>query len=65
MLDARLGIELKERYVISFLFATEDVFAKWPPMFLPNFPKLREKVREMESPEIGVNFAFKDVPNAT
>lgn len=59
--DARVGIEMEEGYVISFLFATEDVVAKWPPMFLPNDPRLKEKVRnEMESSDIGVNFAFAD-----
>jgi hypothetical protein len=61
MFDARLGLELNEGYAITFLFATENVVATWPPMYLPNLPRLKEKVRnEMDSPEIGVNFAFRD-----
>lgn len=59
ILDARLGLELKQGYAITFVFATEDVLGKWPAMFLPNLPLLKQKVRdEMESPDIGVNFAF-------
>ncbi|CAG9949751.1 unnamed protein product [Clonostachys rosea f. rosea IK726] len=59
MIDARLSLELKECYIISFVFATEDVVAKWPPMYLPNLPILKEKVDKMETPDIGVNFAFR------
>ena len=63
--DARLGIELKKGYVIAFLFATEDVVSKWPPMLLPDLPGLAEKVRnEMESDKIGVNFVI-DKPMST
>ncbi|KAJ4179570.1 hypothetical protein NW767_014582 [Fusarium falciforme] len=66
MFDARLSIELKKGYVIAFLFATEDVVAKWPPMLLPDLPGLAEKVRnEMESDKIGVNFVIdKPTSNA-
>lgn len=66
MVDARLGLELKQGYAITFVFATENVLNKWPPMFLPNLPELQQKVRnEMESPEIGVNFAFENTTRGT
>jgi hypothetical protein len=58
--DARLNIELQEGYLITLLFATEDVVNKWPPMLLPDLPGLAEKVRdEMETEKIGVNFVIK------
>jgi len=66
IVDARLGLELKQGYAIVFVFATQNVLNKWPPMFLPNLPTLQHKVRdEMESPEIGVNFAFEKTSGDT
>ncbi|KAK1973279.1 hypothetical protein LZ30DRAFT_744034 [Colletotrichum cereale] len=59
ILDARLRFEIKQGFAVTFVFATEDVLAKWPPMLLPNLLVLQQKVRdEMESPSVGVNFAF-------
>jgi hypothetical protein len=63
--DARTCIEIKQGYALTFLFATEDVLSTTPPrppMYLPNIPRLRNKVSEMESSEIGLNFAFRDPP---
>ncbi|KAK1754138.1 hypothetical protein QBC47DRAFT_385845 [Echria macrotheca] len=66
IVDARLGLELKQGYAIAFVFATEDALNRLPPMFLPNLPTLKQKVRdEMESPDIGVNFAFGKTASGT
>lgn len=60
IVDARLGLELKKGYAIAFVFATEDALNRWPPMFLPNVSTLKQKVQdEMDSPDVGVNFAFE------
>ena len=59
ILDARLGFEIRQGYAITFMFATDDVLAAWPKMILPNLRMLIEKVADMESPKIGVNFEFK------
>ncbi|PNY23835.1 Uncharacterized protein TCAP_06223 [Tolypocladium capitatum] len=56
--DARLCVSITEGYAITFGFATEDLVAGKPKMLLPNLNALKRKVAEMESPGIGVNFAF-------
>ncbi|KAI1496548.1 hypothetical protein F5X99DRAFT_422024 [Biscogniauxia marginata] len=59
LFDARINLEIKQGFAITFVFATEDVLAKWPPMTLPNLPALQRKVyEELESKKVGVNFAF-------
>lgn len=60
--DARTCVEIQRGYALTFLFATEDVLSTWPPMYLPNLTMLHDKVSEMESSEIGVNFAFRENP---
>lgn len=56
--DARLSVKIVEGYTITFIFATDDLVATWPKMLLPNTDALKDRVAEMESPDIGVNFAF-------
>jgi len=63
--DARTCMEIQRGYALTFLFATEDVLSTWPPMYLPNLPRLREKVSEMETAEVGVNFAFRELSKTT
>ena len=60
ILDARLSFEIKEGFAIMFAFTTEDELKTWTKMFLPNSPEFVRKVAEMESTNIGVNFAFED-----
>lgn len=60
--DARTCIEIQRGYALTFLFATEDVVSIWPPMYLPNVPRLRKKVSEMRTNEVGANFAFRGSP---
>jgi hypothetical protein len=38
--DARLYVEIKTGYAITFLFATDEAIALWPPITLPNLPDL-------------------------
>lgn len=61
ILDARLGFETKQGYAITFMFATDEVLTGWPKMVLPNSPGLVGKVVDMDSPKIGMNFAFKNL----
>ncbi|KAH6705875.1 hypothetical protein EV126DRAFT_178783 [Verticillium dahliae] len=60
--DARLGFEIKEGYAITFLFATEEVVAKWAKIVLPNSEDLKRKVADMRRPNIDLNFDFEE-PN--
>lgn len=61
--DPRLYIESQTGYVITFMFATEEVLADWPKILLLDLPESREKVASMESTKVGVNFAFQDPPD--
>ncbi|KAI8663479.1 hypothetical protein NCS57_00949000 [Fusarium keratoplasticum] len=61
ILDARLGRETRAGYAITVTFMIEDLVTGLPKMVLPNLPGLKEKVAEMESEKIGVNFAFGNV----
>ncbi|RSL60292.1 hypothetical protein CEP53_005473 [Fusarium sp. AF-6] len=61
IVDARLGREIKAGYSITVTFMTEDLATGLPKMALPNLVALREKVAEMESQKIGVNFTFRSV----
>lgn len=62
MLDARLAFEIKSRYAITFMFATEDVVAKWAKIILPPSAALAAKVADMErkSKYVRLNFRFQD-----
>jgi hypothetical protein len=62
VLDSRVGYEMKEGYPIIFEFGTEDVVKNWAKMILPKLSGLPQKVAEMESPKIGLNFEFEDLP---
>tara|TARA_R110002003_G_scaffold687_1_gene21066 strand:- start:274 stop:423 length:150 start_codon:yes stop_codon:yes gene_type:complete len=42
------------------MFAKEELFTNWPKIILSDSPELREKVANMESTKIGMNFAFQD-----
>ncbi|KAF1840118.1 uncharacterized protein K460DRAFT_410724 [Cucurbitaria berberidis CBS 394.84] len=58
--DPRLCMESRKGYTITFMFATEELFTNWPKMLLSDLPELREKVANMESTRISMNFAFQD-----
>jgi len=58
ILDARICFEMEQGYAITFMFATDEVLKAWPKMILPNSRMLIANVANMESPKIGVNFAF-------
>jgi len=59
VLDSRIGYEIKEGYVIAFEFATEDLIKSWKKMILPDSRTLRDKVTNMGSERIGINFVFE------
>ncbi|PVH69048.1 hypothetical protein DL98DRAFT_506210 [Cadophora sp. DSE1049] len=63
--DARISFEIKQGYAITFEFATADVVEKWEKMNLPDTPGLAQKVADMESSKIRMNFAFKDTTGST
>ncbi|XP_044717997.1 uncharacterized protein HRG_07357 [Hirsutella rhossiliensis] len=60
ILDARLSFEIKQGSATMFAFTTRDELATWAKMILPKSPGLAQKVAEMESTTIGVNFAFEE-----
>jgi hypothetical protein len=62
--DARISFEIKQGYAITFEFATVDIVEKWPKMNLPYIPGLAQKVADMESSQIRINFAFIDTGSA-
>ena len=64
ILDSRAAFEMRAEYSIVFEFATEDVVKGWDKMILPRLDALVGKVAEMESPEIGLNFEFEDLPES-
>lgn len=59
--DARVAFEIQKGYAITFMFATEEVVAKWAKIALPNTIEIKRKVDELESlsTHIGFNFEFK------
>lgn len=48
-------------YAITFEFATVDIVERWPKLIFPNLPGLAERVAEMETSKIGLNFGFEDI----
>ena len=58
--DARLRLKITKGYVITLIFATDQLVAGWPKMILPKSTALEEKVSTMQSQDVGVNFAFHD-----
>jgi hypothetical protein len=46
-------------FAIHFVFATKEELEGWPKKRFPREPDLERKVAEMETPTIGVNFAFE------
>ncbi|KAI0388406.1 hypothetical protein F5Y17DRAFT_452932 [Xylariaceae sp. FL0594] len=66
ILDARLGFEIKQGYAITFLFAVDEVVAKWAKIILPYSEGLAKKVADMEkeSIKIGLNVAFQTSPGS-
>jgi hypothetical protein len=45
-------------FSITFGFAVEEELKEWAKMKLPNVKALTEKVAEMKSATIGLNFEF-------
>ncbi len=64
VLDSRVGFEMQEGYPIIFAFGAEDVVKNWVKMILPKLDGLPQKVANMESPKIGLNFEFEEVPES-
>ncbi|KAJ5543904.1 hypothetical protein N7494_005183 [Penicillium frequentans] len=60
ILDARLAFEIKQGSATTFAFTTKSELATWAKMTLPKSHGLAQKVAEMESTGIGVNFAFEE-----
>ncbi|EFY90726.1 hypothetical protein MAC_03306 [Metarhizium acridum CQMa 102] len=61
ILDARVGYEIRQGYAIVFEFAEHGIAYGWKKMMLPGTKELRDKVQQMQSKDIRVNFAFKEV----
>ncbi|KAF5122359.1 hypothetical protein E5D57_012836 [Metarhizium anisopliae] len=61
ILDARVGYEIRQGYAIVFEFAEHGIAYGWKKMMLPGTKELRDKVQQMQSKDISVNFAFKEV----
>lgn len=63
ILDARIGREILEGYAITAIFMTEDLVSRFklPPMPLPSWPLLKDKVSEMQEKcgAVRLNFEFK------
>jgi hypothetical protein len=59
ILDARVGFEILKGYAITFEFAMYDIAHRWAKMILPRSAMLEKKVQDMQSEDIGVNFAFR------
>tara|TARA_R110002003_G_scaffold638_4_gene20921 strand:- start:517 stop:672 length:156 start_codon:yes stop_codon:yes gene_type:complete len=47
-------------FAIYFVFATKEELQGWRKKVLPGDQQLKEKVAQMESPGIGLNYVFKD-----
>ncbi|UPX17092.1 uncharacterized protein EKO05_0007468 [Ascochyta rabiei] len=62
--DPRLFIEIRRGYTITFLFATEEVLARWPKILLLDLPEIRERVAHMESMRVGMNIVFQGPASA-
>lgn len=60
ILDARLAFSIVDGFAITFAFATNDELERWSKMRIPKEPNLIQKVTEMKSKTIGVNFTFED-----
>ncbi|KAK4107107.1 hypothetical protein N656DRAFT_720756 [Canariomyces notabilis] len=60
LLDARLAFNIIEGFAITFAFATQEELRTWSKMRIPKqIDRLDQKMAEMESKHIGVNFAFE------
>lgn len=63
--DPRLYIESRSGYNITFFFTTEQILTHWPKIVLQDVPELRERVANLKTTKIGVNFAFENPTNKT
>lgn len=67
--EAQLRLEIKQGFALMSIFVVEAGLPKWTPMLLPRLPDeleqkaLEQKVADMESTEIGLNFEFQPKPN--
>jgi hypothetical protein len=59
ILDARLTFEIKDGFIITSAFVTEDEVKTWAKILLPRLLELATKVIEMESIYI-TTFGFED-----
>lgn len=64
VVDSRVGVEWKAGSLVIFEFGTEDVVKTWAKMILPKLDGLPQKVSDMESPRIGLNFEFEELPRS-
>ncbi len=59
LLDARLAFNIIEGFAVTFAFATQEELQTWSKMRIPRqTDRLAQKMAEMGSKHIGVNFAF-------
>jgi hypothetical protein len=59
ILDTRLAFEIKDGFIITSAFITEDEVKTWAKMLLLRSPELVAKVTKMES-IYTMTFGFKD-----
>ena len=60
ILDGALRFTIVQGRAIMFGFAEREELEEWGKMHLPNNQNLKQKVAQMESTTIGVNFDFDD-----
>lgn len=58
ILDARLAFKNLKGFAIYFVFATKEELESWPKKKFPGGQDLEQKASQMESPTVGLNFAF-------
>ncbi|KAH8708414.1 hypothetical protein GQ44DRAFT_777187 [Phaeosphaeriaceae sp. PMI808] len=59
ILDARLAFKNVKGFAIYFVFATKEELMGWRKKKFPGGEELEQKASQMESPTIGLNFAFQ------
>lgn len=61
IVDGRLGFKILQGITITVAFAAEEELKEWGKMKLPKIPTLMQRVTEMESEKIRMNFEFVEL----